>query len=125
MSASPTSTPTSVLGLALTFDPASPALVDTLARLRTRPGLTLETPQMPFVAAALESADPRTDHAWLEALPGVVAVDVAFVEVLPEAPFDPNRPARRRRRTRDPLDDSPLPAECNRGAPHTSADAVA
>jgi hypothetical protein len=109
MSAPPSTSPTSILGLALTLDPASPALPDTIAMLHARPGLVLGEVQLPFAAVALETDDPRGDHAWLESLPGIVAVDVAFVEVLSET--DPAaQTGPRRRRSRDPLDDSPLPA---------------
>lgn len=109
MSASLSTPPTSVLGLALTLDPASPGLPDTIAMLHARPGLVLGEVQLPFAAIALETADPRGDHAWLESLPGIVAVDVAFVEVVSESAYE--TPAgQRSRRSRDPLDDSPLPA---------------
>lgn len=104
--------PPSVLGLALTLDIASPALADTLAVLRTRRGLLLEEPlQLPFAAVALETTDVRGEHAWLERLPGVLAVDVVFVEVLADPESPGSGPGRRlRRRTRDPMDDSPQPA---------------
>ncbi len=98
--------PPSVVGLTLTLDPTSPALPATLETLRARPGLTLREPRMPFAALALESDDTRRDHAWLESLPAVIAVDVVFIEVLAEPETGI---ARTRRRSRDPLDDSPLP----------------
>lgn len=109
MSAALSTPPTSVLGLALTFHPSSPALPNTLAQLRAHPGIVLDEPQMPFAALVLETTDPRRDHAWLESLPGVLAVDVAFVEVVSEEQLAGSTPRRARRRTRDPLDDSPLP----------------
>jgi len=110
MSATLSTPPTSVLGLALTLDVAAPALAETLATLRARPGLVLEEPRLPFAAVALETTDARGDHAWLESLPGVLAVDVVFVEVLSEEALAGHTGApRRRRRSRDPLDDSPLP----------------
>lgn len=110
--AAATPTPaTSLLGLALTFDPASPDLVDTLATLRARPGFVLAEPQMPFAALTVETNDTRRDHAWLESLAAVVAVDVAFVEVLTEEALAGHDDRRSRRRTRDPFDDSPMPAE--------------
>ncbi|MBE2214861.1 MAG: hypothetical protein IAE82_13390 [Opitutaceae bacterium] len=118
MSASLSTAPTSVLGLALTFDPTAPELPETLATLRARPGLVLEEPQMPFAALALETTDPRGDHAWLESLAGVLAVDVVFVEVLAEEALAGHRRGPRRRRSRDPLDDAPLPDS----GPATEAD---
>lgn len=104
MATSLPSSPPSILGLTLTLDPAAPAWPETLATLRAREGVSLEEPRMPFVALALETDDPRRDHAWLESLPGVVAVDVAFVEVLADVPS-----THPRRRSRDPQDDTPLP----------------
>lgn len=109
MSAPPSTSPTSILGLALTLDPAAAALPSTIAALHARPGLVLGEVQLPFAAVALETDDPRGDHSWLESLPGVVAVDVAFVEVLSETE-SPAATGQRRRRSRDPIDDSPLPA---------------
>jgi hypothetical protein len=37
---------------------------------------------LPVVA---ETAQPQELHAWLESLPGVMFVDVTFVEVVPDA----------------------------------------
>lgn len=110
MSATFSPPPTSILGLALTLDPVAPELPATLAELRSRVGAVLEEPQWPYAALVLETTDPRGDHAWLESLPGVCAVDVVFVEVLSEEELGGHVPQRRRRRSRDPLDDSPLPA---------------
>lgn len=107
----PCSSPSpSVLGLVLTLDPASSGLTDTLRTLRTRRGLMMEEPHLPFAAVALESTDPRGDHAWLEALPGVTAVDVVFVEIAAETAGGSSG-SRPRRRSRDPLDDAPQPAQ--------------
>ena len=99
--------PVSVLGLALTLDTASSSLASTLAVLRAHPGLVMEKPQLPFAAVALETTDPRADHAWLESLPAVLAVDVVFVELQGED-IATEGASPRRRRSRDPLDDSPL-----------------
>jgi len=75
------SAPASIVGLALTLDPAHPALNPTLAVLRQHSGVTLGEYQAPFLPLVLESAALRSDHAWLESLPAVRAVDVAFVEI--------------------------------------------
>lgn len=100
--------PASILGLALTLDFTCREIVGTLSTIRARPGVELDEPRPPFVALVLETTDARADHAWLESLPGVVAVDVVFVEVLPEVAGTP-RGGHARRHSRDPLDDSPLP----------------
>lgn len=107
MPVAPDLSATSVLGLVLTLDPASPGLPATLATLHAHPDATLEAPRMPYVALSIETADTRSTHAWLETLPGVLAVDVAFVEVSSHSAPDDCQ-SLHARRTRDPRDDSPV-----------------
>lgn len=73
-----------VLGLVLAL-PAEAAPRDALlGRLQARPGLRLGSPQGHLLPLTAEAADPMELHRWLEALPGMGAVDVAFVEVTPD-----------------------------------------
>lgn len=72
-----------VIGLVLTLATGTPAEAAALAALRTRAEIELGARQdhwLPLVAA---TPFPRELHRWVESLPGVEHVDVAFVE-LPE-----------------------------------------
>jgi hypothetical protein len=72
-----------VIGVVLTVsDSLSAAQVAVLlAALRACPGLRLGEPRGPYLPVSAETSDPRALHCWLEALPGVRAVDVTFVEI--------------------------------------------
>ncbi|MBK8477212.1 MAG: hypothetical protein IPL39_13225 [Opitutaceae bacterium] len=56
----------------------------TLAALRAHPSLEIGTVCDSWVPLVAETPDPRELHRWLESLPGVASVDVAFVEVVPQ-----------------------------------------
>ncbi len=56
----------------------------TLAALRAHIGLELGAVCESWVPLVAETPDPRELHRWLESLPGVASVDVAFVEVVPQ-----------------------------------------
>jgi hypothetical protein len=77
-----------VLGLVLALPPEGPEREQVLAALAARPELRLGAPQGHLLPFTTEAADPMELHRWLEALPGVAAVDVAFVEVADSAGDD-------------------------------------
>ncbi len=52
-----------------------------LAVLRTRSDLQLGNLHELWLPVVAETLSPIELHAWLESLPGVISVDVAFVEV--------------------------------------------
>jgi hypothetical protein len=72
-----------VLGLVLSLPPPGPIRESLLASLAAQPALRLGAPQEHLLPLTAEAADPMELHRWLEALPGIGAVDVAFVEVSP------------------------------------------
>jgi hypothetical protein len=72
-----------VVGLVLTLDVNETGLSATLAALAKHPELCLGGRHGPWLAATAVTNGPRVLHAWLEVLPGVLAVDVVFVEVAP------------------------------------------
>lgn len=78
-----------VLGLVLSLPPAGPVRDTLFAALNARPNLRCGQPQGHLLPLTAEAEDAMELHRWLEALPGIGAVDVAFVEVAPHdtAPF--------------------------------------
>lgn len=70
----------SSLILTLQSDPRLEAA--TLAALQEVPGLELGTYRRPWLPAVLEAGDPASVCDQLRALPGVVLVEVTFVEVV-------------------------------------------
>lgn len=80
-------------GLIITLQLEAATQAGTVARLRTRPGLTLGELTDRWLPAALETRDDdesREVHDWLMALPGVAFVDVVSVnfEGLPAPQLD-------------------------------------
>lgn len=70
-----------VLGLVLSLPAAGPLRAAVAAALAARPDLRPGEPRGHLLPLTAETADPLALHRWLESLPGVLAVDVAFVEV--------------------------------------------
>jgi hypothetical protein len=70
-----------VLGLVLALPAAGPRRDALLAALAGRPELRLGSPQAHLLPLTAEVGNPMELHRWLESLPDVGAVDVAFVEV--------------------------------------------
>jgi hypothetical protein len=70
------------LVLRLTGDPQ--LRVSVLEALRAELGVELGELREGWLPVVAEIQDPRELHAWLENLPGVLFVDVAFVEIVPE-----------------------------------------
>lgn len=69
-------------GLIITLQPEPAAQATVVARLRTRPELTLGELSQRWLPVALETRDDdesREVHDWLMALPGVAFVDVVSV----------------------------------------------
>ena len=80
-------------GLIITLQPEPATQAGVLARLRTRPELTLGEVRDRWLPAALETnddAESREVHDWLMAQPGVAFVDVVSVnfEGLPAPQLD-------------------------------------
>ena len=85
--------PTSGLIITLQPEPATQAVA--VARLRTRPELTLGELSQRWLPAALETCDGaefREIHDWLMALPGVAFVDVVSVNFEPTLSLEPHPP---------------------------------
>ncbi len=61
-----------------------------LAVLKTRPDLQLGTLHERWLPLVAETFSPLELHAWVESLPGVLAVEVAFVEVTPTPESSPS-----------------------------------
>ncbi len=78
-----------VLGLVLSLPATGPQRASALAALAAHPDLRPGEPRGHLLPLTAETVDPMALHRWLEALPGVLAVDVAFVEVDPPAPPSP------------------------------------
>ncbi|MBI5802714.1 MAG: hypothetical protein HZA92_18585 [Verrucomicrobia bacterium] len=75
-------------GLIITLQPELATQAAAIARLRTRPELTLGELSQRWLPAALETrddSDSREIHDWLTALPGVAFVDVVSVSFEAEA----------------------------------------
>jgi hypothetical protein len=72
-----------VLGLVLALPPPGSVRDSLLATLTAHPDLRIGAPQGHLLPLTAEATDPMELHRWLEALPGIGAVDVAFVEVAP------------------------------------------
>jgi hypothetical protein len=70
-----------VIGLVLTLPPSAEARSGLLTALAARSDLRLGEPQAHLLPLTAETSDPQSLHRELENLPGVRAVDVAFVEV--------------------------------------------
>jgi hypothetical protein len=85
----------SVIGLVITVRPGAPALETTLADLGSRPELRVAPARGAWIAVTADTDDPRELHRWLEARPGVAAVDVVFVELPPDAGASPPRETQR------------------------------
>jgi hypothetical protein len=70
-----------VLGLVLALPAAGPLRASALAAIAARSDLRPGEPRGHLLPLTAETDDPLALHRWLEALPGILAVDVAFVEV--------------------------------------------
>jgi hypothetical protein len=79
---------TVIIGLVLTLPPSAPDRAALLATLAARSDLRLGEPQEHLLPLAAETSDPQSLHRELENLPGVRAVDVAFVEVAASLPTE-------------------------------------
>lgn len=79
-----------VLGLVLALPAAGPRRESCLAAIAARPDLRPGEPRGHLLPLTAETDDPLALHRWLEALPGVLAVDVAFVEVDQPATLSPS-----------------------------------
>lgn len=75
-----------IIGLVLTLPSAAADQAPVLAALAARPDLRLGEAQAHLIPLTAETTDPRALHRELENLPGVRAVDVAFVEVTADSP---------------------------------------
>lgn len=77
----------SISSLVITLRPEPEAESQALAALAAVEGLDLGEYHRPWLAAVLESANPADTCRFLQDIPGVVLVEVTFVEVPPaEAP---------------------------------------
>lgn len=77
----PCPSPTAVIGLVLTLSADLEARARLVTTLRDTPHVRLGPPQGSWLPLSAETEDPESLHDWLAMLPGVVAVDVAFVEI--------------------------------------------
>lgn len=80
-----------VIGLVLTFSDDAGTRAATLECLRAMPHLRLGSLQGAWLPLSAETEDPEALHERLSLLPGVLSVDVTFVEVIPadSQPFSP------------------------------------
>ena len=77
----------SISSLILTLGPDAEREACALSALRQVPELELGAYQRPWLPAVLDSPDPYGACDQLRALPGVVLVEVTFVEVSPSVPL--------------------------------------
>lgn len=73
--------PELVVSLVVTLAPAAPARAAALAALRTRAELEIGALTEHWLPVVAVTPFPRELHRWVESLPGVTCVDVAFVEI--------------------------------------------
>ncbi|MBK8476143.1 MAG: hypothetical protein IPL39_07450 [Opitutaceae bacterium] len=73
-----------VISLVLRLREEDALRTTTLATLRAQVGLELGAIRDSWIPLVAETPDPRELHRWLESLPGLASVDVAFVEVVPQ-----------------------------------------
>lgn len=81
------SDPAGISSLVITLSSESAAESQALAALAAVPGLDLGAYRRPWLAAVLESANPADACRCLQTIPGVVLVEVTFVEVSPAESF--------------------------------------
>ena len=74
----------SISSLVITLRPEAEAESQALAALAAVEGLDLGDYHRPWLAAVLESDQPADMCRFLQCIPGVVLVEVTFVEVPPE-----------------------------------------
>ena len=81
--------PVSISALVITLRTEPEAESQALAALAAIPGLDLGDHHRPWLSAVLESTHPADDCRFLQDIPGVVLVEVTYVEVIPPAPRAP------------------------------------
>ena len=82
-----TAPPAAISSLILTLSADASAEAAALRALAAYPGLEIGDYQRPWLPAVLDSATPKDDCAHIQALPGVVFIEVTFVEVPDGAPL--------------------------------------
>ena len=75
----------SISALVITLRPEPEAESQALAALASITGLDLGEYHRPWLSAVLESAHPADDCRFLQNIPGIVLVEVTYVEVIPPA----------------------------------------
>ena len=78
-----------VISLVLRLTEDAVARQAVLAALRKHGGIEAGEQRDCWLPVVAETAQPQELHAWLESLPGVMFVDVTFVEVATEAEAQP------------------------------------
>ncbi|MBK9992317.1 MAG: hypothetical protein IPP19_16755 [Verrucomicrobia bacterium] len=78
-----------VISLVLRLAEDAVARQAVLAALRKHGGIEAGEQRDCWLPVVAETAQPQELHAWLESLPGVMFVDVTFVEVATEAEAQP------------------------------------
>jgi hypothetical protein len=78
-----------VISLVLRLSDDGVARQAVLAALRKRGDVEAGEQRDCWLPVVAETSQPRELHAWLESLPGVMFVDVTFVEVANEAESQP------------------------------------
>ena len=78
--------PASISSLVITLSPDPDAESQALAALTTVPGLELGPFHRPWIAAVLDSSQPKDAVRFIQDIPGIQFVEVTFVEVPPAEP---------------------------------------